>query len=70
MVKIVGSQVVPVRLDKEVLETVDKLVKIGVFSSRSEALREIIKTGLRDYERLAKIAKAVEKLVELEEREK
>ena len=64
-----GSQVVPLRLDKEVLEVVDELVRLGVFSSRSEALRELIKVGIRSYEGLAKIAKAVEKLYEVEKRE-
>jgi metal-responsive CopG/Arc/MetJ family transcriptional regulator len=31
-----------------------------MFSSRSEALREPIKAGIRSYERLARIAKGVE----------
>ena len=62
----VGSQVIPLRISKEVLEAVDKLVKLGVFSSRSEALRELIKAGLRNYEELARIAKGVEILFRIE----
>jgi len=37
-----------------------------VFSSRSEALRELIKEGIRSYERVAKIAKGVEELFRIE----
>ena len=64
-----GSRIVPLRVDKEVLEVVDRLVRLGVFSSRSEALRELIKIGIRSYERLARIAQGVEKLLEIEKRE-
>ncbi len=64
-----GSRVVPIRLDKEVLEAVDELVRLGVFSSRSEALRELIRTGVERYRGLARIARAVERLREIEEEE-
>lgn len=64
-----GSQVVPLRIDKEVLEAVDKLVELGVFNSRTEALRELVKTGLRAYENLTRIAEAAERLLEIEEKE-
>ena len=64
-----GSQVVPIRVDREVLEFVDKLVRLGVFGSRSEALRELIKAGIERYEDLARIARGVEKLFELEREE-
>jgi len=66
----VSSQVVPIRIDKEILDIVDTLIKLGVFSSRSEALRELIKTGIGKYEGLAKIARGVEKLLEIEEKER
>jgi len=69
LVCLVGSRIVPLRVDKEVLEVVDRLVRLGVFSSRSEALRELIKTGIRSYERLARIAQGVEKLLEIEKKE-
>jgi len=61
------SQVVSVRLEREVLELIDMLVRFGVFSSRSEALRELVKVGIKSYEGLSRIARAVEKLFEMEE---
>ncbi len=64
-----GSQVVSLRIDKETLDFIDKLIELGVFSSRSEALRELIKAGIRDYEKLARIAKGVEELFKIEEKE-
>ncbi len=69
LVYLVGSQTVPVRISREILEAIDRLVRLGVFSSRSEALRELIKIGIRSYERLARIAQGVEKLLEMERRE-
>ncbi|HDN76008.1 MAG: CopG family transcriptional regulator [Thermoprotei archaeon] len=65
-----GSQVVPLRIDAETLEIIDKLVKLGVFSSRSEALRELIKVGIEHYKDLARIVRGVEKLFEIEKEEK
>ena len=64
-----GSRVVPLRVDEEVLEAVDRLVRLGVFRSRTEALRELVREVLRAYERLNRIAMAVEKLLEDEEKE-
>ncbi len=61
-----SSRVVPLRINREILETIDKLVELGVFSSRSEALRELIKIGLKNYEKITRIARGVEKLFELE----
>ncbi len=63
-----GSLVVPLRLDPETLELIDKLVELGVFSSRSEALRELIKAGIERYESLARIGEAVDRLFEMEKR--
>jgi len=62
-------RVVPIRLDDEILSFVDLLVKLGIYSSRSEALRELIKAGIKSYENIAKIAKAIERLFELEKEE-
>ncbi|MCD6369085.1 MAG: ribbon-helix-helix protein, CopG family [Thermoproteales archaeon] len=62
-----GTQVVPVRLGKNVLENIDLLVKIGIFSSRSEALRELVKLGLENLKEYVEIASAVEELFKLEE---
>ncbi len=61
-----GTLVIPVRVTREILEAVDKLVELGVFSSRSEALRELIKAGLRRYEDVIAVAAGVEKLFEIE----
>ena len=62
-------RVVPIRLDDEILSFVDLLVKLGIYSSRSEALSELIKAGIKSYENIAKIAKAIERLFELEKEE-
>jgi len=60
---------VPLRLDWEALESIDMLVELGASSSRSEALRELVEAGISSYRGLARVAKAVEKLFELERRE-
>ncbi len=64
-----GSKVVPVRLDDEILEFIDELVRLGLYSSRSEALRDIIRAGIKSMERVREIAEAVTKLFELEKEE-
>jgi len=65
-----GSQVVPIRLDRELLEFIDMLVKLGIFNSRSEALRELIKAGIEELKWVPKVIEAVEKLFEIERKEK
>jgi Arc/MetJ-type ribon-helix-helix transcriptional regulator len=65
-----GTKVVPLRLDEEILSFVDLLVKFGIYSSRSEALRELIKSGIEDFEDISEITIAVDKLFELEREEK
>jgi len=42
-------RVIPLRLDNEVLSFVDMLIDLGVYSSRSEALRDLIKIGIEEY---------------------
>ncbi len=64
-----GSQVVPVRLDRDLLELIDLLIKLGVFNSRSEALRELIRAGIKELKSVPKVIEAVEKLFELERNE-
>jgi len=59
------TQTVPVRLSKEMLETVDLFVKLGFYSNRSEAIRELMKKGLEageEMKELAKMVKVVERL--------
>lgn len=69
MVKNLNSQVVPVRLDSELLEFINMLVRLGVFKSRSEALRELISYGLEKFRWIPEVIEAVEKLFELEKKE-
>jgi Arc/MetJ-type ribon-helix-helix transcriptional regulator len=57
-----GSKVVPVRL-------IDELVRLGIYKSRSEALRDLIRIGAKHVEQIREIAKAVDKLFELEREE-
>jgi len=64
----VGSKVVPVRLD-DLLKLVDELVRLGVYSSRSEALRGLIRIGARYVRQIKIVAKAVNKLFEMEKEE-
>jgi len=60
-------KVVPIRLDHEVIKFIDMLVELGIYGSRSEALRELIKTGIKEFRWMAKVDEAVEKLFKLEE---
>jgi len=46
------SEVIPVRLKREVIKEVDELVKLGLFSSRNEALNFLISQGLREVDLL------------------
>ncbi len=64
-----GSRVIPVRLDRETIEFIDMLVKMGIFSSRSEALRELVKIGIENLKGIKAVMEGVEKLIELEKRE-
>ena len=61
-----GSRVVALRLDDETLKLIDELVRAGLFSSRSEALRELVRAGAEKFSGLAKIVEAVERPFELE----
>jgi len=59
----------PIRLRDEELKQIDKLVELGIFQSRSEAIRELIKLGIKNLDRLPEISRALEKLFELEKTE-
>lgn len=63
------GRVVPVRLDDELLGFVDELVRLGVYSSRSEALRDLVRIGARHVEWVRAVARAVDRLFELEREE-
>ncbi len=64
-----GSKVVPIRLDDDTLKLVDELVKLGVYSSRSEALRDLIRIGARHVRKIQMISETINKLFELEKKE-
>ncbi|MBI4257496.1 MAG: ribbon-helix-helix protein, CopG family [Thaumarchaeota archaeon] len=57
-----GAQVVPVRLDKETLASIDTLVRLGVYESRSQALRELITGGVEKTSDIKEILRAVDRL--------
>jgi Arc/MetJ-type ribon-helix-helix transcriptional regulator len=61
----VGSRVVPVRLGEDELKKIDELVKYGVFRSRSEAIRELVRLGVK-LAYVSEVLEAVERLFELE----
>ncbi|OYT47299.1 MAG: CopG family transcriptional regulator [Desulfurococcales archaeon ex4484_42] len=44
------------------------LVQLGVFSSRSEALRELIKAGMKEFRLVIDVIKAVENFLNLREK--
>jgi Arc/MetJ-type ribon-helix-helix transcriptional regulator len=63
-----STKVIPVRLREQELKQIDQLVEYGVFRSRSEAIREIIKLGV-EIAHLSEVFRAVDKLFELERME-
>lgn len=60
------GRIVPVRLDRELLELIDELLRLGVSKSRSEVIRILIKAGAESYRELLDVFGAVEKLFEIE----
>ncbi len=64
------SQVVPLRIDKKILENIDLLVKLGLFGSRNEALRELVRTGIENLDECIKVTELVDKLLEEEKKGK
>jgi len=62
-------KVVPIRLDQDIIGFIDMLVRLGIYQSRSEALRDLIKVGIEEVKWIADVDKAVEKLFKLEEEE-
>ncbi|RLG88022.1 MAG: CopG family transcriptional regulator [Thermoprotei archaeon] len=61
-----NTQVVPIRLDDEILSFIDLLIKLGVYRSRSEALRELIRIGISSLGGMVEVVRAVDKLFEKE----
>ena len=46
------SEVIPVRLKREIIKEIDELVKLGLFSSRNEALNFLVSQGLKEVDLL------------------
>ncbi|MGB9759543.1 MAG: ribbon-helix-helix domain-containing protein [Thermoproteota archaeon] len=63
------SRIIPVRLKEQELKQIDQLVEHGIFQSRSEAIRELIRLGIENLSYLSEVSRALEKLFELEETE-
>jgi Arc/MetJ-type ribon-helix-helix transcriptional regulator len=60
------TKIVPIRLKEEELKQIDELVEYGIFQSRSEAIRELIKIGIDNLTYSSEVFEAVKKLFELE----
>ncbi len=61
-----GSKVIPVRLDEELARFIEELVELGVYGSRSEALRDLIRAGVERIGQAKPIIRTVDRLFELE----
>lgn len=46
------SEVISVRLKRSIIKEIDDLVKLGIFSSRNEALNFLISQGLKEIDYL------------------
>ncbi len=55
-----------VTIDRETLDAVDALVRLGIFKSRSKALKILIKIGLSSVGDVVNVVKISERLFELE----
>lgn len=59
------TETIPVRLDRETIETLDLFVKTGLYRNRSDAIRELMKKGLNsqnELKQLGHIVKLIHKL--------
>ncbi len=41
--------IVPVKLDKKIVKLIDTLVEMGIFRSRNEAIRSMIRDGIKNF---------------------
>jgi flagellar biosynthesis regulator FlbT len=60
------TKIVSIRLKEEELKQIDQLVEYGIFQSRNEAIRELIKIGIDNLICSSEVFEAVKKLFELE----
>jgi Arc/MetJ-type ribon-helix-helix transcriptional regulator len=64
------TETIPVRLDRETLETLDLFVKSGLYRNRSDAIRELMKRGLDSQEGLRKLGRIVKLIQTLDSKGK
>jgi len=50
------------------LESIDLLVRLKIFNSRSEALRKLLQIGLKEVEKHVRILRAIEELFDIEKK--
>ncbi|GIU72546.1 MAG: hypothetical protein KatS3mg003_2030 [Candidatus Nitrosocaldaceae archaeon] len=62
------SKITPVRLDDDTIKQLDMLVSLGIFSSRNEAIRELIKLGISNIDEIKEIMNIVKQLEELDDK--
>lgn len=60
---------ISIRLKEQELKQIDQLIEYGIFKSRSEAIRELIRLGAENLTYLSEVSKALEKMFELEKAE-
>ena len=53
------TEIVPVRIDKETLDTLDLFVTLGFYKSRSEAIRELMKKGIEARDEVKELGRLV-----------
>lgn len=62
------SKVVPVRLSEREIRLIDTLIELGVYKTRSEAVRDLVCLGLRSLRELEEVERIASMLMELEKR--
>jgi Arc/MetJ-type ribon-helix-helix transcriptional regulator len=65
----VAGKVIPVRVDEELLRLIDELVRLGLYSSRSEAIRDFIRVGAVRAKRAKTVYRLVDQLFKMERSE-
>lgn len=60
------TETVPVRMDRDMLESLDLLVKTGLYPNRSEAIRELMKKGFDSLDGPRSLGRLVKLIRELD----
>lgn len=63
-----GKEVLPVRLDREIIDILEEIVKAGFFPDKSKAARELLKLGLEKFneDMMARISSLVDIAIKIE----